>query len=292
MQVRMPLKGQFGQIVGIRDRNCRGTAIQPVVSTLAMLALMQALANTAAQTLPNSPLGEFPVSATLCNDMKFRNVLHARAPVGCDRLKLIRFEHLGFDGRIHQGEIMVMDAAGNHVSQLFKRLLAKNFPIARARLMNYYDGDDDRAQADNNTSGFNHRNVEGSHALSLHAYGLAIDVNPRQNPYARQDGSGMLLSVSPPSSINYVSRLQSFADPRLGTAESVIDLFAEHGFPIWGGRWRHDVDYQHFAVRRDLALRLARLPPDEAQRLFEDNVQKYVSCRQQGRSRSSCSNRE
>ena len=186
---------------------------------------------------------------------------------------------------------MVMDAAASQVSRLLQRLLAKNFPIERARLMNDYNGNDDRAQADNNTSGFNHRNVEGSNALSLHAYGLAIDLNPKQNPYVTQNRDGML-SVSPPSSIHYVSRLQSFADPRLGTAESVIDLFAEHGFSIWGGRWRHELDYQHFAVRRDLALRLARLPPDDAPHLFEDNVQKYVSCRQQGRSRSSCSSRE
>src|SRR5437764_13706543 len=90
MQVGMTLKRQFEQIVGIRDRNCRGTAIQLAFSMLAMLVMMQALAETAAQTLSNDPLGELPVSASLCTDMKLRNVLHSKAPVGCDRLKLIR----------------------------------------------------------------------------------------------------------------------------------------------------------------------------------------------------------
>lgn len=261
-------------------------------SIVVMMGLIQGLTSTAAQVFSNDPPGVLPVSATLCNDMKSRNVLHPRAPVGCDRLRLIRFNHLGFDGRLHQGEIMVMDAVANHVSQIFERLMEKNFPIEKARLMNYYNGDDDRAIADNNTSGFNHRNVEGSNALSLHAYGLAIDINPKQNPYVKRDRTGVMLSVSPPSSINYVRRLRSFSDPRLGMAESILDVFAEHGFSVWGGYWPYEVDYQHFAVRRSLALRLATLPAIQAQRVFEDNVHNYVSCREQGRSRSVCSSQD
>jgi hypothetical protein len=102
-----------------------------------MMGVIQGLANTAAQVFSNGLPDVFPVSATLCNDMKSRNVLHPRAPVGCDRLRLIRFNHLGFDGRLHQGEIMAMDAVANHVSQIFERLMEKNFPIEKARLMNY-----------------------------------------------------------------------------------------------------------------------------------------------------------
>jgi hypothetical protein len=185
---------------------------------------------------------------------------------------------------------MVMDAVANHVSQILKRLVERNFPIEKARLMNDYNGDDDRAIADNNTSGFNDRNVEGGNTLSLHAYGLAIDVNPKQNPYVKRNRSGIVVSVSPPSSINYLHRARS-ADPRLGMAESIVELFAEHGFSIWGGYWPYEVDYQHFALRRGLALRLARLPPIEAQHLFEDNVQNYLSCRQLGHPRSFCTSR-
>jgi hypothetical protein len=224
--------------------------------------------------------------------MKSHNVLHRGAPVGCSRLKLVRFEHVGFDGRPHHGEIVVMDAAADHVSRIFSSLLEMHFPIEKARLMNYYNGDDDAAIADNNTSGFNHRTVEGGNALSLHAYGLAIDINPKQNPYVRRDRSGMVVSVSPPSSIGYLKRNPSFANPRLGMAESVIDLFAGQGFPIWGGYWPYEVDYQHFAVNRSLALRLARLPPAHAQALFEEKVQRYMTCRGAGRSRSFCANRD
>ena len=78
MQVGMTLKRQFEQIVGIRDRNCRGTAIQLAFSMLAMLVMMQALAETAAQTLSNDPLGELPVSASLCTDMNFATCCTAK----------------------------------------------------------------------------------------------------------------------------------------------------------------------------------------------------------------------
>jgi len=280
------------KFMGIRDRDRGGAWTRLIVLIVGVASLAAGLPKTAAQTLSNDQLNLFPIGATLCNDMKFRNVLHSGAPVGCDRLKLIRFQHLGFDGQLHRGEIVVMDAAADHVSQIFRRLAEKNFPIEKARLMNYYSGDDDRSIADNNTSGFNHRNVEGSNAPSLHAYGLAIDLNPKQNPYVRRNQSGIVLSVSPPSSIHYVRRLRSFADPRLGIAESVVDLFAEHGFSIWGGYWPYEVDYQHFAVRRSLALRLARLPPMNAHALVEENIQNYVTCRSAGRSRSFCVNRE
>jgi hypothetical protein len=50
-------------------------------------------------------------------------------------------------------------------------------------------------------------------------------------------------------------------------AESVIDVFAAHGFTIWGGRFR-DPDYQHFQVERALAQKVVRLPPAEARAIF------------------------
>src|SRR6266571_7024450 len=176
------------------------SSTQLFASIVGMVLLAGAIPDTVAQTSPNDRLGLFPISAALCNDMKSHNVLNSGAPVSCARLKLVRFEHIGFDGLLHRGEIMVMDAAANDVLQIFNSLLEMNFPIEKARLINYYNGDDDESIADNNTSGFNHRNVEGGNALSMHAYGLAIDLNPKQNPYVRRSRGGIVLSLSPPAS--------------------------------------------------------------------------------------------
>jgi hypothetical protein len=212
-----------------------------------------------------------PVNRPLCDDMKKHNVIRAGAPVGCERLSLIKFSYLGFDGAIHDdGEIMVMDAAAESVLWIFTKLREMRFPIAKARLINHYDGNDDTSIADNNTSAFNSRNVAGTNTLSLHAYGLAIDINPVQNPYVERTEGG--LRFGPPAGAAYANRANG-KDPHLGLAESIIDVFAHEGFAIWGGAWKNP-DYQHFQVSRDLAQQLARLSPAQARDLFAQHIRR------------------
>jgi len=223
--------------------------------------------------------------------MKKHNVIRTGAPVGCERLKLIKFAYFGFDGRIHgDGEIMVMDAAAGNVLRIFTKLRDMRFPIAKARLINQYDGDDDASIADNNTSAFNSRNVAGTNMLSLHAYGLAIDLNPLQNPYVQR--SGEKLTFSPPAGTAYANRHngQPGKQLRSGMAESVIDVFADEGFLIWGGYWKSAIDYQHFQVSRSLAQQLAQLAREKAKAVFAQHVERYRACRRKGGAESSRSN--
>jgi D-alanyl-D-alanine carboxypeptidase len=220
-----------------------------------------------------------PVDRALCDDMRKHNVIRAGAVVGCERLRLVKFSYLGFDGNIHDdGEIMVMDAAAENVLRIFAKLREIGFPVAKARLINHYDGSDDASIADNNTSAFNSRNVAGTNSLSLHAYGLAIDINPLQNPYVQRSGGKSIFS--PPASLAYADRLngQSGKRLRLGMAEAVIDVFADEGFFIWGGHWRSP-DYQHFQVSRDLAQQLARFSPARARDVFRQHVERYRASR-------------
>src|ERR1700753_1648355 len=107
------------------------------------------------------------VSAELCGEMTRHKTLTDKGPVNCSRLKLIKFSYIGFDGVAHSdGEIIVMDAAARYVAAIFDALLDRRFPIAKAHLMNHYDGDDDAADVDNNTSSFNERVVAGTNTLS------------------------------------------------------------------------------------------------------------------------------
>jgi hypothetical protein len=236
-----------------------------------------------------------PVTQALCDDMKEHNVIRAGAPVGCERLRLIKFSYFGFDGHVHgDGEIMVMDAAAENVLRIFTKLRDIRFPIAKARLINQYDGNDDASMADNNTSAFNFRNVAGTNSLSLHAYGLAIDVNPVQNPYVQR--SAGKLTFSPPAGAAYANRFDDQPERQLrrGMAESVIDAFADEGFVIWGGYWKSAIDYQHFQVSRSLAQQLARLAPAQAKTVFAQHVERYRACRRKGgaeASRSNCTRR-
>src|SRR5262245_7949787 len=50
-----------------------------------------------------------PISDALCRDMRATKVLNPGSPVGCDRLRLVRFGYLGFDGTIRDdGELVVL----------------------------------------------------------------------------------------------------------------------------------------------------------------------------------------
>lgn len=220
------------------------------------------------------------VSEALCRDMTTHHVMTPHAPVACDRLRLLRFAYVGFDQHLHQdGEVIVLDAVADDVLQAFVELRQQRFPIAKARLMNAYEGNDDASTADNNTSAFNDRPVAGGGRASLHGYGVAIDLNPVQNPYLTR--SGATLTVSPASGAEYINRMRDRPGKaqRAGMAEEAIDVFANHGLLIWGGYWDDPIDYQHFDVGRALAEKLVNSSPGQARELFARHVAGYAKCR-------------
>lgn len=231
-----------------------------------------------------------PVDAALCADMKAHHVLNANAPVGCDRLEVVTFAYVDFDGREHDdGMVMVMDAVAARVLQIFEVLHAQHFPIAKAQPVNAYEGDDEASMADNNTSAFNDRLVPGTARISLHAYGVAIDLNPVQNPFIVRSGAGF--SVHPATAADYLNRnLHRPGKPeRPGMAEEVVEIFARNGFTVWGGNWDDPIDYQHFDIGRPLAEELVKLTPSEARLHFEEVATCRVSHCGQGKADSAAS---
>ena len=228
-----------------------------------MLTLFTRLLVCAFIILPTSVTmaGVIQVDSARCSEMRAKHVMGLRPKVPCDRLAVVSFEHLGFDERIHRGEVIVMDVLARDVEAVFRALLARRFPIASARPMETFGGSDDESMAANNTSAFNDRTIAGTSFSSLHAYGAAIDVNPVQNPYVSRTRA----KISPPDGARFVSR----TPPQPGMVEAIITVFATHGFTIWGGAWRDPKDYQHFQIDQRLAERLARLSKKEAFRVYD-----------------------
>jgi D-alanyl-D-alanine carboxypeptidase len=225
-----------------------------------------------------------PLTKELCAEMRLHKTLRASGNVvDCQRLALVKFSYRDFEGKTHDdGEIVVLDAAAEHVAKIFDALLSKGFPIHQAKLLNNYDGDDEASMSDNNTSAFNDRAIAGGSSVSIHAYGLAIDVNPVQNPFCQKQIA--VLHVSPKAGEKYLKR----SDVRPGMAEDVVDIFADNGFPIWGGDWRNPTDYQHFQVSRSLARALAQSSSADAKLRFEKQIEEYHRCRETGRNRKMC----
>ncbi len=162
-----------------------------------------------------------------------------------DDLNYVGLKYIDFEGKEQTGELICNKAVAQDMTEIFYELYRNEYRIERVRLIDEYGGDDTASMADNNTSCFNYRVVDGTSNLSKHAYGLAIDVNPYYNPYVvfqrNADGSDY---ISPPGSEIYADRSQSFAY-KIDENDLCYRLFTEHGF-TWGGNWNSTKDYQHF----------------------------------------------
>lgn len=160
-------------------------------------------------------------------------------PVGPDQLRLVSVSYVGFDGRSHQGELVVADAVANDVSEIFGDLYAARFPIERMETVDRYDADDDRSMAADNTSAFNCRPITGGTEWSNHSYGRAIDINTVRNPYIARSGA-----VSPPDGAPYADRMRK--DPgMIHPDDAAVRAFNGRSWD-WGGGWSAPIDYQHF----------------------------------------------
>ncbi len=149
---------------------------------------------------------------------------------------------MGFDGHDHLGDLVVHADHAAQVAEVFGELYAARWPVRRMRTVDEYGGDDRRSMAADNTSGWSCRRVAGTARWSRHAFGAAVDLDPRENPDL---GGG----VAPPRAARPFSAvLRSGAtSPRPGviTARSpVVRAFTRIGWE-WGGTWSPP-DYQHF----------------------------------------------
>jgi hypothetical protein len=79
----------------------------------------------------------------------------------------------------------VAERVADDVAAAFQEIYdSDSFRIERMELVDEYGGDDDTLMAANNTSAFNCRPVSASLKPIAHMQGIAVDINPVQNPYA------------------------------------------------------------------------------------------------------------
>ena len=162
--------------------------------------------------------------------------------VARSELRYLRCLHVDKDGRKIVGEMVVNRAIATDVLDILKKLYEAKYPIERMRLIDYWDADDERAMRANNSSSFNFRFISHTHTVSKHGKGLAIDINPFQNPYVTYPNGKE--RISPAGSEPYADRSSSL--PHIITENDLCyRLFTAHGF-TWGGHWKTLKDYQHF----------------------------------------------
>lgn len=83
---------------------------------------------------------------------------------------------------------------------------------------------------------FNWRKISGTERLSVHSFGIAIDINIKYSNYWKWD------TPNPEDEQAYRNQIPI----------EIVEIFEKHGF-IWGGKWYH-YDTMHFEYRPELLI--------------------------------------
>ncbi len=216
------------------------------MKSIAVLVLSAVLSLTAATTVHAA---QQPGVARLTHAQK-QAIIHAGewhrgCPVWLSQLRVVTFRFRGFDRKTHTGQIVVNEKVAHGVATVFAKLYRLRFPIRDAAFSSTYGPHPD--ESGDVTASFECRQAvpspctggSGTGHWSEHAYGEAIDLDPRENPYV---GCGMTRDKT---ALSYLKRSWH----RRGMVTSAVrSAFASIGWG-WGGSWFGSTkDYMHFSV--------------------------------------------
>jgi len=188
-----------------------------------------------------------PLSKPVRTQLKAGGFWHKGCPVALSDLRLLTVSYRDFDRRTaHTGQLVVNKTAARPLARVFRKLFRLRFPIRHMRFEDAYGPRRSRPRDGDVTGSFECREAvpspcsggSGTGSWSMHAYGLAVDVNPVENPYV---GCGQSRD---PASRPYFDRSRH----RKGmVGRRVVRAFRSIGWG-WGGAWTGNTkDYMHFS---------------------------------------------
>ncbi len=151
-----------------------------------------------------------------------------------ENLRIVDVYYYGFDDKLHKGQLVVHKDVVLNIIEIFEFIRESRFPIDKVVPISKYGWSDEKSVQDNNTSAFNYRFISGTRVISNHASGLAIDINPRFNPYVKNGNSVPVNCVYDTTKAGTIS-----------SGSQLVKEFKERGWQ-WGGDWKSLKDYQHF----------------------------------------------
>jgi len=179
------------------------------------------------------------------HDVKAAGEWHRGCPVWMSQLRVLSYRYYGFDRDTHIGQIVVNEAVAQPLAKVFGKLYRLRFPIRDGAFASTYGPHPD--QSGDVTASFECRNAAASpcsgssttHHWSMHAYGEAVDLDPRENPYV---GCGMTRDKTALAYLNRSRHRPGMVTPAVRRA------FASIGWG-WGGSWIGSTkDYMHFSI--------------------------------------------
>lgn len=188
-----------------------------------------------------------PVSPEVRSMVRAIGDWYPGCPVAFSGLRVLTVTHWGWDGRQHDGRLIVNAKVAPRLERVFGKLHGLRFPIRHLTITAAYGKDSERPKDTDISGSFECRRAVPSPCdggdsgtnWSNHAYGLAVDINPVENPYV---GCGQSRD---PAAQKYRDRRYH----RKGmVTRRVVAAFASEGF-AWGGSWSGNTkDYMHFSV--------------------------------------------
>ncbi|MDA0638349.1 M15 family metallopeptidase [Nonomuraea sp. MCN248] len=225
---------------GGRDPAASGEPAPPATSATTPATPTTTSAPPASPSPTATEPPEFTAKVSRLSRDQLRHSWREGCPVPYSDLRLITMTYWGFDDRPHTGELVVRENVTDDIITVFRKLYDWRWPIRRMELIDVYKGDDfDSIDADN-TSAFNCRRATGSSGWSKHAYGQAIDINPRENPYVTASGRTAHANAE-----KYTKRPMK-GKGVINPGDRVVRAFEQVGWE-WGGYWSGIKDYQHFS---------------------------------------------
>lgn len=114
----------------------------------------------------------------------------------------------------------------NHKGEVDKKLYLIGQEIAKLPPNERIWGD--------NPSTYYYRTIKDTNRLSMHSFGIAIDISPSKATYWKNEAKDEIAKIGYKNNIPL----------------SIVEIFEKYGF-IWGGRWYH-YDTMHFEYRPEL----------------------------------------
>jgi hypothetical protein len=213
------------------------------IATLALVALVSVTAATTHAATHQTGIARLTPAQRQA--VKQAGEWHHGCPVWMSQLRVVSYRYFGFDKRTHIGQIVVNESVAQPLAKVFGKLYRMRFPIRDGAFSSTYGPHPDKSG--DVTASFECRDAAASpcskssttHNWSMHAYGEAVDLDPRENPYV---GCGMTRDKTARSYRN-----RSWHRPGMVTP-AVLHAFESIGWG-WGGSWVGSTkDYMHFSI--------------------------------------------
>jgi hypothetical protein len=216
------------------------------MKTVATVVLSAVLSVTAATTHAGTHrTGVARLTPAQRHEIKAAGEWHRGCPVWMSQLRVLSYRYYGFDRKTHIGQIVVNETVAHPLATVFGKLYRLRFPIRDGAFSSAY-GPHPWKSGDV-TASFECRDAAPSpcnsgtstHHWSMHAFGEAVDLDPRENPYV---GCGMTRDKTALSYLRRSWHRRGMVKP------SVRRAFAAIGWG-WGGSWSGSTkDYMHFSA--------------------------------------------